>query len=201
MKKRPYWLAILIAVISGLVFFIFNYQEKQEFNTIVHEQKISAKEVKKQYDNLKIGDEITNISKILGSPIYTESYLSESDNSSSIYTWGSRNTDEIGSRLTVTTQNQKVVGKSISGLYVPFNKENLISSKKYEDITLNEGFKFEQAVKQFGEPNDISEFKNTNGKLIKNVTWSTNTNGPLGSYLSITFTDNIATNKNEFGLN
>lgn len=198
-SKLAIVVAILIAILS-LFFFIYKHEQKKEVKEIISEERISAKEIESQYDKLKIGNTVTDISNVLGKPIYTESYTSDSSNGSTLYTWGSNNTNEIGARLTVTTQNDKVLNKSVSGLYVPYDKDKLVSSEKFKQIKLNNGFTFEQSVREFGNPNDISEYKNSNGKIIKTVTWSTNTTGTVGSYFTIIFSDGIAIEKNEIGL-
>ncbi|EMF0257043.1 DUF3862 domain-containing protein, partial [Enterococcus hirae] len=121
-------------------------------------------------------------------------------NSETIYTWGSNKTGELGAKLTVGTENNNVVEKSVSGLYVSYDKEKVVSSKVFGEIQMNKDLSKEKAIKKFGNPNAIAEYKNSNGENIQTLTWETNTTGPLGSYFVITFTNDIATSKNEVGL-
>lgn len=189
-----------IVVVLGICFWVARNQEKQEFKNVIKEETISAKEIKNKYDTVNIGESIDDITKTLGTPVYTESSTTQSGSGSTLYTWGSNNSDEVGAQLTINTQNDKIINKSVSGLYVQYDPNNLISSKKYADIKLNNNFTFNNAVKEFGKPNDMSEYKNPNNDLIQTITWNTNTTGPVGSYMTIVFTNNIATSKNEVGL-
>ncbi|EPH85030.1 DUF3862 domain-containing protein [Enterococcus faecalis] len=198
-----------LCVIGGIIVAIFicigamfvtRNENKKEVSELIKTEENSAKEVKSIYDKLIIGKGFEEVNKKLGSPLYTESSTDNSGNSETIYTWGSNKTDEIGAKLTINTENNNVVEKSISGLYTPYDKEKVVSSEKFEKIQLNKDFSTEKAIQQFGEPNEISEYKNEENKTVQTLTWETNTTGSIGSYFVIVFTNNIATSKNEIGL-
>lgn len=199
----------MIYIIIGVITVIFicigsmtiaKNDEKKETTEIITTEKKSAQEVKSVYDKLTIGTGLENVNKILGSPLYTESSTDHSGNSEIIYTWGSSKNGELGAKLTVGTENNNVVEKSVSGLYVSYDKEKVVSSKVFGEIQMNKDLSKEKAIKKFGKPNAIAEYKNSNGENIQTLTWETNTTGPLGSYFVITFTNDIATSKNEVGL-
>lgn len=107
---------------------------------------------------------------------------------------------EIGSQLVVNVENNKIVEKSVSGLYVPYDNKKLISSNLFENINIDNNYSIEDSIKQFGDPNKISEYKNNRAETIQIMTWETNTTGPVGSYCTIIFTNGVATSKNEVGL-
>ncbi|MBC9708837.1 MAG: DUF3862 domain-containing protein [Enterococcus sp.] len=132
--------------------------------------------------------------------VYTESSTDNSGNSETLYTWGSNKTDEIGAKLTVRTEDNNVIEKSVSGLYVPYEQKKVVSAEEFEKIQVNKDFSTEKAIKQFGEPNAISEYKNGEEQTIQTSTWETNTTSSVGSYFVIVFTNDVATSKNEVGL-
>ncbi|EOE4935606.1 DUF3862 domain-containing protein [Enterococcus hirae] len=202
MKKIIYIIIGVITVIFICIgsMTIAKNDEKKETTEITTTEKKSAQEVKSVYDKLTIGTGLENVNKILGSPLYTESSTDHSGNSETIYTWGSSKNGELGAKLTVGTENNIVVEKSVSGLYVSYDKEKVVSSKVFGEIQMNKDLSKEKAIKKFGKPNAIAEYKNSNGENIQTLTWETNTTGPLGSYFVITFTNDIATSKNEVGL-
>ncbi|MCC9081753.1 hypothetical protein LOS20_02455 [Enterococcus faecium] len=49
--------------------------------------KSSAKEMKSEYDELKIGGNVNDVNKKLGSPLYTEASTDSSGNAATVYTW------------------------------------------------------------------------------------------------------------------
>lgn len=202
MKKIIYIIIGVITVIFICIgsMTIAKNDEKKETTEITTTEKKSAQEVKSVYDKLTIGTGLENVNKILGSPLYMESSTDHSGNSETIYTWGSSKNGELGAKLTVGTENNNVVEKSVSGLYVSYDKEKVVSSKVFGEIQMNKDLSKEKAIKKFGKPNAIAEYKNSNGENIETLTWETNTTGPLGSYFVITFTNDIATSKNEVGL-
>ncbi|MGL9804123.1 hypothetical protein IGJ22_002648 [Enterococcus sp. DIV0448] len=191
-------IAIILICIGSIT--ISREKDKKETAEVTTTEKKSAQEIKSVYDKLTIGTGLDNINKILGAPLYTESSTDDSGNSETIYTWGSNKTGELGAKLTVGTENNNIVEKSVSGLYVPYDKEKVVSSKIFGEMKMNKDLSMENAIKKFGDPNSIAEYKNSNGENIQTLTWETNTTGPLGSYFVITFTNNIATSKNEIGL-
>lgn len=202
MKKIIYIVLGAIAIILICIGSITISRDKEQKETaeVTTTEKKSAKEIKSVYDKLTIGTGLDNINKILGAPLYTESSTDNSGNSETIYTWGSNKTGELGAKLTVGTENNNIVEKSVSGLYVPYDKEKVVSSKIFGEMKMNKDLSMENAIKKFGDPNSIAEYKNSNGENTQTLTWETNTTGPLGSYFVITFTNNIATSKNEVGL-
>lgn len=204
MNKKMYIIVgIIVAIFIGIgigSIFITRSENKKEVSELIKTEEKSAKEVKSAYDKLIIGKGFEDVDKMLGNPLYTESSTDNSGNFETIYTWGSNKTNEIGARLTISTENNNVVEKSISGLYIPYNKEKIVSAEKFEKIQLNKDFSTEDAIKQFGDPNSISEYKNEENKTVQTLTWETNTTGSVGSYFVVVFTNNIATSKNEIGL-
>ncbi|MGL9847820.1 hypothetical protein IGJ91_002990 [Enterococcus sp. DIV0765f] len=200
-KKYTYIGGIIVAILLliGGYFLYENENKKEELELVREEQKSSA-EIKSVYKELYIGNNIDNIEKKLGNPLFTESSSDSNGNATTVYTWGSNELGEIGSKLVVNVENNKIIEKSVSGLYVPYEKKYLISSNLFEKININNNYSIEDASKQFGDPNKISEYKNNKGETIQIMTWETNTTGPVGSYCTIIFTNNIATSKNEVGL-
>ena len=109
-------LLVILVVIAAFVFWK-NDEDTKVSNEIVKIEAVSAKEVKDQYNKLKMGNTLDNINKTLGDPVYTESFNDNYGNNDIIYTWGSSRIGEIGTRLSVSVEDNKVVEKSVSGLY------------------------------------------------------------------------------------
>lgn len=202
MKKSMYvfgGIVVVIVIWIGAMFVTKN-EEKKEISDTIKTEQISTKEVENAYDKLTIGKGFGDVNKTLGSPLYTQSSTNNLGNSEIIYIWGSNKEGEIGAKLTIAAENNIVVEKSVSGLYVAYDKDKLVSASKFSEIQLNDSFTKNKAIEQFGKPNSISEYKNGDDQMIQTLTWETNTTGSLGSYFVIVFTNDIATSKNEVGL-
>lgn len=192
-------LLVILVVIAAFVFWK-NDEDTKVSNEIVKIEAVSAKEVKDQYNKLKMGNTLDNINKTLGDPVYTESFNDNYGNNDIIYTWGSSRIGEIGARLSVSVEDNKVVEKSVSGLYVAYDSKKLMTAEKFEKIEVDKEITSEDLIKDYGEPNSMAEYKNADGKTIQIVTWTTNTSGSIGAYYTVVFTDNIATSKSGVGL-
>ena len=202
MKKSMYIIGAIVAVIVIWIgaMFVTKNEEKKEITDMIKAEQISTKEVENAYDKLTIGKDFEDVNKILGSPLYTESATDNSGNSDTIYIWGSNKEGEIGAKLTVAAENNAVIEKSVSGLYVTYDQDKVVSASKFSEIQLNDNFTKDKAIEQFGKPNSISEYKNGDEQIVQTLTWETNTTGSVGSYFVIVFTNDIATSKNEVGL-
>lgn len=202
MKKSMYIIGAIVAVIVIWIgaMFVTKNEEKKEITDTIKAEQISTKEVENAYDKLTIGKDFEDVNKILGSPLYTESATDSSGNSDTMYIWGSNKEGEIGAKLTIAAENNIVVEKSVSGLYVTYDQDKVVSASKFSEIQLNDNFTKDKAIEQFGKPNSISEYKNGDEQIVQTLTWETNTTGSLGSYFVIVFTNDIATSKNEVGL-
>lgn len=201
-KRNSIIIGVIVAVfLLGIgAFFFTKHEDKKEVAEITSSVKSSAKEMKSEYDELKIGGNVNDVNKKLGSPLYTEASTDSSGNAATVYTWGSNKSGELGAKLIVSAENNTIVEKAVSGIYVPYNKNKVVSASKFENIQLNKEFTTKKAIQEFGEPNAISEYKNINGKTTQTYTWETNTTGPVGSYFTVIFTSDVATSKNEVGL-
>ena len=202
MSRKDIYVGGIVVAILILIggYFLYEHENKKKDLELVREEQKSSAEIKNMYKQLSIGNNIDNIEKKLGNPLFTESSSDSNGNATTIYTWGSNELGEFGSQLVVNVRNNKIIEKSVSGLYVPYEKKYLISSNLFEKININNNYSIENSIKQFGDPNKISEYKNNKGETIQIMTWETNTTGPVGSYCTIVFTNNIATSKNEVGL-
>lgn len=201
-KKDMVITSILLVILVVIAVFVFwkNDEDTKVSNEIVKIEAVSAKEVKDQYNKLKIGNTLDNINKTLGDPVYTEFFNDNYGNNNIIYTWGSSRIDEIGARLSVSVEDNKVLEKSVSGLYVAYDSKKLMTAEKFEKIEVDKEITSEDLIKDYGEPNSMAEYKNADGKTIQTVTWTTNTSGSIGAYYTVVFTNNIATSKSEVGL-
>jgi hypothetical protein len=168
MNKKNYTIGglIVIFLICMEAVFVTKSENKKEATEITTTEQKTAKEVKYVYDRLTIGKGFEEVNKTLGSPLYTESTTDDSGNSETVYTWGSSKKGELGAKLTVGAKDNNIVEKALSGLYVPYEKEKVVSAEKFEKIPMNQGLSVENAINQFGEPNGISEYINVEGETV-----------------------------------
>ncbi|MCC9081754.1 hypothetical protein LOS20_02460 [Enterococcus faecium] len=70
---------------------------------------------------------------------------------------GSNKSGELGAKLIVSAENNTIVEKAVSGIYVPYNKNKVVSASKFENIQLNKDFTtkkpFRNLVNQMRYPN------------------------------------------------
>lgn len=214
-SKRLY-LGIFIAVILGLALG-WGIKTIQVNNELVQKKESenaqqidikSAQDLEKEYNSIVISDKknldkksatsVRELEKKLGDPIYSGN--TTIDNIAvNTKTWSVGANNELPANLTVNTIDGIVVEKSISNLYEKYNEKLLVTKNKYNEINLNKDLNFEQAKKEFGNPNNINEYID-NGKTVISGTWSTNVKGTVGSFFNITFVNDVATSKTEVGL-
>ncbi|EMF0060907.1 DUF3862 domain-containing protein, partial [Enterococcus hirae] len=169
----------------------------------------SAQYLEKEYNSIIVSDKknldkksatsIKELKKKLGEPVYSENTTIDNITVNT-KTWSIGANNELPANLTVNTIDGVVVEKSISNLYVNYNAKLLVTKNKYNEITLNKDLSFEQAKKEFGNPNAVNEYIDDYGKTVISATWNTNVKGAIGSFFNVTFVNNVATSKTEVGL-
>ncbi|SFL56601.1 DUF3862 domain-containing protein [Lactococcus garvieae] len=180
---------------------IVRQEKKQDLN--------SAKQLRKEYDSIIVGDKknlnkqnatnIKDIKKILGNPIYT-STASTDGLDITTQEWCSGTSNELPALLTVNLLNTSVVEKSISNVYVPYNTDLLVTKSVYNNIKINGTLSMKEAIKNYGEPNSLSEYINSSGQVVDSLIWGTNVSGALDSFFNLSFINGKVVEKTESGL-
>lgn len=215
-KKKYLWIwvfLIVVILIIAIVVMLNKRQDRVQQTDAEIEQKedvISAKQLEKEYNSIIVGDKtnldkknatsIKEIDKKLGKPV-TENVAFDKV-STSVKTWASGASNELPANLSVSVIDDAVVEKNISNLYVKPDKNKVITNKKFNEINVNpnSNFTMEEAVKEFGEPNNMSQYINESGEEVNTFTWDSNVSGPIGSFCSVIFANDKAISKNELGL-
>lgn len=203
-------LVFIILVCSGVV--QQKNSEKKQLKELSQEQKEnikSAKQLKEEYDSIIVGDKknidkenatsIKDITKKLGEPVFNGT-TTNGKFTINTQEWASGVDNELPADLTVNLINDAVVEKSISNLYVSYNPKLVVKKSDFNDIKTNGNLTINNAIKKFGEPNNLSEYINDSNQKVDSLTWNTNVTGPIDSFFNIVFINNKANSKTEIGL-
>lgn len=203
-------LVFIILVCSGVV--QQKNSEKKQLKELSQEQKEnikSAKQLKEEYDSIIVGDKknidkenatsIKDITKKLGEPVFNGT-TTNGKFTINTQEWASGVDNELPADLTVNLINDAVVEKSISNLYVSYNPKLVVKKTDFNDIKTNGDLTINNAIKKFGEPNNLSEYINDSNQKVDSLTWNTNVTGPIDSFFNIVFINNKANSKTEIGL-
>lgn len=140
------------------------------------------------------GTTYASVSAFLGTPV-SKVDSSTADVSNISYTWYDSMLGENAS-YTITFINDMAVNKSYAG-FSSLNTDTVITADQYNAVATDGTLSYDQAVSQFGQPDSESESL-IDGTDSRYVSW-TNTE-TAGASISITFTNNMATDKSSYGL-
>ena len=165
---------------------------------------LSTTEYLSAYTEIQLGDtanigaggtSYSTVESLLGTPA-SKLDSSTADVSSYTCTWYDSTLGE-NAFFTVTFMNDSAVTKSYSG-FSSLNTGDKVTADQYNAVATDGTLPYSQAVSEFGQPDSESETL-MDGIDSRYVSW-TNVEGD-GASFSITFTNNMATDKSSYGLN
>lgn len=168
-------------------------------------QKNEEVDLKANFDKLTVGDLMTNgagganlaeVKALFGEPDTTSESTIEGI-STKMMVWSSLKGGSLLSSFSASFANDLLVSKAITGLKVSKHAE--ISLNQFNSISTAGDFTEDQARNEFGEPDSISTTL-INGQTQNLLSWTKYVVGDTGANFSITFDNNIASNKSQLNM-
>lgn len=149
-----------------------------------------------QYKGIYISDKDglspDQIEKAIGKSSATSVSATSQNN---IYTWNTIANGELGSKLTISFNNNHAIGKTISGIKV--NRSEKLGLDSYNSIQNDQTQ--DTILKNVGKPNGYND-SSSNGKITQTWTYSSGVKGNTGANFIISFSDGKVTGKSQSGI-
>lgn len=161
--------------------------------------------LKQDFDSIQIGDilnggeggsTLEDIKAKFGEPSSTSETNIEGQNAKTM-TWTGLKGGDMMSALSVSFSNDKAVSKSITGLEV--GKHDKVTLEQFNSVPTDGSYTKDQAIQEFGEADGITTTI-INGNPQDMLMWTKNVEGDMGANFNITFDNNVATGKTNFGM-
>ncbi|BDR55880.1 DUF3862 domain-containing protein [Xylocopilactobacillus apis] len=146
------------------------------------------------------GDTVADLKKKIGEG-YKEDSINYQGKDATKVSWGTViGITEGSGTMIIGVKNgtdYRVVSKTSVGISSD-TKRDKITLLQFNQLQTN-GLTGEKAVQLLGQPNAMTE-SHIGGKVFTSYTWNTNLQGDKNAFLTISFTDGVATAKNQQGL-